>query len=193
MKFGLFLTMPNIQTQLNNVMWLEAEKRVVYNPQINESEIGRGWCILRHLMNCMAFVRATSQYGQRSRGHQFASIRLQETKNLAFWPFTLEAKVQRPSQFNMLYFLTKTTDSQITFGSEDIAFGGFTLWPSKSRGWRSSWPKVWTLSLAFGGLHYARPNAPLTIFYYLCSFSPFLWTLNKVWPFNPMASQLGRP
>jgi hypothetical protein len=45
MKFGLFLTMPNIQTQVNNVMWLEAEKRVVYNPQINESEIGRGWCI----------------------------------------------------------------------------------------------------------------------------------------------------
>jgi hypothetical protein len=41
--------------------------------------------------------------------------------------------------------------------------------------------------------HYARPKAPLTIFYWLCNFSSFLWTLNKVWPLNPTASRLGRP
>jgi hypothetical protein len=58
------------------------------------------------------------------------------------------------------------------------------------RGCGSSWPKVWTLGLAFGGftLTYARPKAPLTILYWLCIFSPFLWTLNKDWPLNPMAS-----
>jgi hypothetical protein len=32
-----------------------------------------------------------------------------------------------------------------------LAFGGFTLWPSKSRGHGSSWPQVWTSGLAFGG------------------------------------------
>jgi hypothetical protein len=32
-----------------------------------------------------------------------------------------------------------------------LAFGGFTLWPSKLRGRGSSWPNVWTLGLAFEG------------------------------------------
>jgi hypothetical protein len=32
-----------------------------------------------------------------------------------------------------------------------LAFGGFTLWPSKSRGHESSWPHVWTLGLAIEG------------------------------------------
>jgi hypothetical protein len=40
--------------------------------------------------------------------------------------------------------------------------------------------------------HYAQPKAPLPIFHWLCIFSPFLWTLNKVWPLNPTASLLGR-
>jgi hypothetical protein len=31
-----------------------------------------------------------------------------------------------------------------------LAFGGFTLWPSKSRGPGNSWPKNWTLDLTFG-------------------------------------------
>jgi hypothetical protein len=34
----------------------------------------------------------------------------------------------------------------------------------------------------------ARPKAPIPIFDWLCIFRPILWTLNKVWPFNPMAS-----
>jgi hypothetical protein len=39
--------------------------------------------------------------------------------------------------------------------------------------------------------HCARPKAPTPIFYWLPIFNPFLWALNKVWPFNPTASQLG--
>jgi hypothetical protein len=27
--------------------------------------------------------------------------------------------------------------------------------------------------------HYARPKAPIPIFYWLCIFNPFLWTLTK--------------
>jgi hypothetical protein len=33
--------------------------------------------------------------------------------------------------------------------------------------------------------HYAWSKAPLITFYWLCIFNPFLWTLNKVWPFYP--------
>jgi hypothetical protein len=36
-------------------------------------------------------------------------------------------------------------------------------------------------------------ETPIPIFYWLCFFSPFLWTLNKVWPLNPTASRLGWP
>jgi hypothetical protein len=49
---------------------------------------------------------------------------------------------------------------------------------------------LWTWPLKAS--HYARPKAPLTSSF-LAIFSPFLWTLNKVWPLNPMASWLGRP
>jgi hypothetical protein len=41
--------------------------------------------------------------------------------------------------------------------------------------------------------HYAWPKALLPIFYWLCIFNPFLWTLNKVGPLNPTASRLGWP
>jgi hypothetical protein len=61
---------------------------------------------VRPMQTC---VRATSHYGQRSRGHRFPPIKLQETKSSASWPFTLEAKVQRPSFSKMptwQYFLT---------------------------------------------------------------------------------------
>jgi hypothetical protein len=34
----------------------------------------------------------------------------------------------------------------------------------------------------------AQPKAPIPIFDWLCIFRAILWTLNKVWPFNPMAS-----
>ena len=66
-------------------------------------------------------LRAASHYGRRSRGRRFPPIRLQETKNSASRPFTLEAKVQRPSPSKMptwQHFLTKATDSRRKFGSD---------------------------------------------------------------------------
>jgi hypothetical protein len=76
-----------------------------------------------------------------------------------------------------------------------LAFGGFTLWLSKSRGRAVGvhgqrfglW--VWPLEAS----HYTWPKAPLTIFYWLFSAHFFGSTLNKVWPLNPMASRFGRP
>ena len=61
-----------------------------------------------------------SHYGRSSRGHPFPPTRLQETKNSAFHPFTLEAKVQRSSLSEMPtwhYSLTNVTDSQREFGT----------------------------------------------------------------------------
>ena len=62
-----------------------------------------------------------SHYGQWSSGRRYPPIRLQETKNSASRSFTLEAKVQRPSQFKMptwqyLFFFIKGTDSLRKFG-----------------------------------------------------------------------------
>ena len=48
---------------------------------------------------------------------------------------------------------------------------------------------VWLLEAS----HYTWLKAPLPTFYWLCISSPFLWTLNKVWPLNPTTSRLGRP
>jgi hypothetical protein len=45
--------------------------------------------------------KAVLHYGRRLRGCRFRSIGLQETKNPASWPFTLEAKVQRLSLSKM--------------------------------------------------------------------------------------------
>jgi hypothetical protein len=50
----------------------------------------------------------------------------------------------------------------------------------------------WTLDLTFRTLHYAQPKAPILIIL-SAIFNPFLWTLDKVWPFNPTASRLGQP
>jgi hypothetical protein len=66
-------------------------------------------------------LRATSHYGQRSRGRQIAPFKLQESKNSASWHFTLEVKVQRLTLFKMptwQYFLTKATNSRRKFGSD---------------------------------------------------------------------------
>jgi hypothetical protein len=73
-----------------------------------------------------------------------------------------------------------------------LAFEGFTLWPSKSRDHASSWPKVWTLGLTFGGFTLCLAKS-FNSYILLVIFSPLLWTLYKVWPFNPTASQLGWP
>jgi hypothetical protein len=40
--------------------------------------------------------------------------------------------------------------------------------------------------------HFTWPKAPIPIFS-LVVFNPFLWTLNKVWPFPPTTSPLGQP
>ena len=40
-------------------------------------------------------------------GCQFPPIMLQETKNSASWPFTLEAKFQRPLRFQMVFFFVQ--------------------------------------------------------------------------------------
>jgi hypothetical protein len=72
-------------------------------------------------------------------------------------------------------------------------FGGFTLWPSKSRDYEVSWPKVWTLGLAFGDFTLCSTKDSNSYIYWLIILNPFLWTLNKVWPFNPTTSRLGWP
>jgi hypothetical protein len=52
--------------------------------------------------------------------------------------------------------------------------------------------KGWTLDLAFGGFTLC-PAEGSTYYILLAIFSSFLRTLNKLWPLNPTASQLGRP
>jgi hypothetical protein len=69
---------------------------------------------------------------------------------------------------------------------------GLGPWPSKSRGRGSSWRKTWTLGLAFRGFTLCPPKDS-TYYISWAIFSSFLWTINKVWPLNPMASRLGRP
>ena len=73
-----------------------------------------------------------------------------------------------------------------------LAFGGFTIWPSKLRGRGSSWPKIWTLDLAFGGFTLCTAEGS-TYYDLLAFFSPFIWTPNKVWPLNSTASWLRWP
>jgi hypothetical protein len=108
--------------------------------------------------------------------------------------------------------LTKATDSQNKFGLDgdgDPHYGQevVNFFPLKNQSLTRSWMLDWRgclvrnkvgCSFGFGiwawpleASHYARPKTPLTIL--LDVFSPFLWTLNKVWPFNPTASWLGRP
>jgi hypothetical protein len=54
-----------------------------------------------------------------------------------------------------------------------------SVWPSKLRGRGSSWPKIWTLGLTFGGFT-LRVAKSFTYYILLAIFSLFLWTLNKV-------------
>jgi hypothetical protein len=50
---------------------------------------------------------------------------------------------------------------------------------------------LWTLGLAFG-VFTQGPTEGSNSYILLAISSMFLWTLNKVWPFNPTASWLGR-
>jgi hypothetical protein len=60
-------------------------------------------------------------------------------------------------------------------------FGAWKKWdaPSSFGLWRLHTMHSWSLQFL--------------ILYWLYIFSPSLWTLNKVWPFNLTTSQLGRP
>jgi hypothetical protein len=136
--------------------------------------------------------------------------------NSASQPFTLEAKVQRPSQCKTptwQYLFTKATTSQRKLGLDMHG----NLWTPKlwSRGCQYFFIKnkktdkilaarleglfwegtnmgclffFWTLGLAFGGFTLC-PTKGSNSYILLAIFTPFLWTLNKVWPFNPMASR----
>jgi hypothetical protein len=187
-------------------------------------------------------IWASSHHGQRLRGCQFPPIRLQETKNLASPPFTLEAKSPKAATLQnaymaILFYQGDKVSKEVWFRQDwkpklwsrgnqflslnkkikadkilavrlegllwagnkvgcsfffwtlGLAFGGFTIWPSKSRGSRSSWPKVWTLGFRFWRLHTLCPAVGSNSYIIRVIFSPFIWTLNKVWPFNPTACQ----
>jgi hypothetical protein len=60
-----------------------------------------------------------------------------------------------------------------------LDFEGFTLWPSKSQDRGRSWPRVWTLGLAFRGFTLC-PAEGLNSYILLAIFSPFLWIVNIV-------------
>jgi hypothetical protein len=51
---------------------------------------------------------------------------------------------------------------------------------------------LWTLGLAFGGFTLC-PAKGSNSYIRLTICSPYFWTLNKVWPFDPTASRPGRP
>jgi hypothetical protein len=122
-------------------------------------------------------LRVTSHYGQRSRGHWFPPIILQETKNLASRPFTLEAKVQSPSLSKIStwqYFLTKAMDfrrksesamnKNPNYGQEVVDYFLYFFFAKTNKilvvrleGLYWTWNKVgcsfflWTLGLSFNG------------------------------------------
>jgi hypothetical protein len=167
------------------------------------------------LLSLYQQIRVASHYGRRWRGSRFSAIILQEIKNPAL--STLYTRGQSPkvvalqnayivvlfdqgdglskevwvgqdwkTQTMVERFLLLTTskyDKMLVVGLEGLfwartkvrCFYGFGLW-------------AWPLEAS----HYAWLKAPIPIFL-LAIFNSFLWTLNKVWPFNPMASRLGRP
>ena len=135
-------------------------------------------------------LRAASHYGRRSRGRRFPPIRLQETKSLASRPFTLRPKSKGRRNLKCLLFEEGDgLSKEVWVGRE---------WKPKlwSRGRRFFFIKksiidkilavrleglFWArnkvgCSFGFGlwawpleASHYARPKAPITIFYWLFS------------------------
>jgi hypothetical protein len=73
---------------------------------------------------------------------------------------------------------------------------GLLAWPLEASHYGGpSWEAVGVHGQRFGlwawpleASHYARSKVPITKLYWLYVSSPFLWTLNKVWPLNPTAS-----
>jgi hypothetical protein len=135
-------------------------------------------------------LRAGSHYSRKSRGHRFPPIKLQETKSLASGPFTLwpKSKGRRISKW-LLFEEGDRLSKEVWVGRE---------WKPKlwSRGRRFLFIKqsiidkilavrleglFWArnkvaCSFEFGlwawpleASHYARPKAPLPIFYWLFS------------------------
>jgi hypothetical protein len=107
-----------------NPHWFSIEKQVVWvgnlcGPhQLSLWKLAWGFGKLPRPTEIGLF-RAASHYGRRSRGRWFPAVRLQEIKNSASRPFTLEVEVQRPALSKMptwQYFFTKATDSQRKFG-----------------------------------------------------------------------------
>jgi hypothetical protein len=165
-------------------------------------------CELTMSCNCL---RGTSHYGQRSRGRRFPPIILQETKSSASRPFTLRLKSKGHRNLKCILFdegdgplkevwvgrewKPKLWSRGCQFFSLKIIIGKTLVVRLEGLFWTRN--KV-GCSFGFGlwawpleASHYAWSKAPLTIFYWLFS-SPFLCTLNKVWPLNPTASRRGR-
>jgi hypothetical protein len=81
-----------------------------------------------------------------------------------------------------VFFLTKATYCRRKFETNNNGnpnYGREVVGVHGQRG--GLWP--WPLE----ALYYARLKAPISIFL-LIIFNPFLWTLNKVWPFKPTSS-----
>ena len=144
----------------------------------------------------------------------------QIAKNQEFNILTLHIRGQSPRLllFKMptwQYFLTKATDSQMKFGSDGNgnpnygreAVNFFPCFFNKNTDKilairleglfqegnevGCSFFMVWAWPLEASHLPWLK--APFPVFYWLVILNPLFWTLNKVWPFNPMASRLGRP
>jgi hypothetical protein len=91
--------------------------------------------------------------------------------------------VKRPFDFFIFIQLKKSNIDKILAVRLERFFGHGIKWgaPSSSELW------AWPLRL------HIMPSRRLQSYIVLAIFSPFIWTLNNVWPFNSTASQLGRP
>jgi hypothetical protein len=159
-------------------------------------------------------LRGASHYGRRSRGRHFSPIKLQENQSLVSRPFTLWSKSKGRRNLIWLFFEERDGLSKevwvIWEWKPKLWLRGHRFFSLKNqlltRSWLLDWEGYfkqgikWDASFGFGlwawpleASNYAQLKAPLPIFCWLYIFSPFLWTLNKVWPLNPTASRLGRP
>jgi hypothetical protein len=110
-----------------------------------------------------------------------------------FWPrwWTLEGSLGR------IWMKTQTMVEMLIFFIKK--------WNFLTRSWPLDWRDLfrvgnkvgctfflWTLGLAFGSFTLC-PAKGSNAYILWAIYNPFLWNLNKVWPFNPTVSQLGQP
>ena len=70
-----------------------------------------------------------------------------------------------------------------------LGLAGFTQWLYESRGRGSSWPKVWTLGLGFGGFRLRQVEGSDPYILFDVYFPAHLFGLStNVWPFNPITN-----